>query len=114
MRTYTTERGVRASLKDDSVDVESVAPGVLDAILEAAWPSYSRRGAQDSFVVTSAHDGTHSPGSLHDDGLAVDLRVWAFSDDERKAVAYEIQKRLGARWDVVDEGTHIHVEYDPD
>jgi hypothetical protein len=51
---------------------------------------------------------------LHDDGLALDLRVWGFTDDERAQVAYEIQERLGVRWDVVDEVTHLHIEYDPE
>jgi len=114
MRTYTSDSGVQVRLKDESVDIANVAPGVMDRVINAAWPSYARRGAHDSFVVTSAHDGTHSPGSLHDDGLAVDLRVWGFTDDERAQVAYEIQERLGARWDVVDEATHVHIEYDPE
>lgn len=113
MRIYETESGTKVRLKDESVDVESVAPGVLDRVVEAARPSYVERHALQSFVITSAHDGTHSEGSLHDDGLAIDLRVWAFSDAEAKRATAEIQQRLGGRWDVVYEGTHIHVEYDP-
>jgi len=108
MRTHTTIR-----LKDASVDAESVAPGVLDDVVEAAFPSYDQRGNLSNFVITSAHDGTHSEGSLHDDGLAVDLRVWGFSEAEAKRTTAEIQDRLGERWDVIYEGTHIHVEYDP-
>jgi hypothetical protein len=113
MRIYETESGTKVRLKDHSVDVESVAPGVVDTVVEAARPSYAERDALQSFVITSAHDGTHSAGSLHDDGLAIDLRVWGFSDAQAKRATAEIQSRLGERWDVVYEGTHIHIEYDP-
>jgi len=112
MRTYETDDGLTAHLKDDSVDVENVAPGVLDEIVAAARPSYVKRDNLEHFVVTSAHDGTHSEGSLHDDGLAVDLRVWGFTEAEAKRTTAEIQRKLGERWDVIYEGDHIHIEYD--
>jgi len=113
MRIYETESGTKVRLKDESVDVASVAPGVLDRVVEAARTSYVERENLQNFVVTSAHDGTHSEGSLHDDGLAIDLRVWGFTEAEAKRATAEIQSRLGERWDVVYEGTHIHCEYDP-
>jgi len=113
MRTYVTDQGQEVQLKDESVDVESVAPGVLVEVVTAARTPYERRDNLENLVVTSAHDGQHSEGSLHDDGLAIDLRVWGFSEAEAKRVTVEIQERLGQRWDVVYEGTHIHVEYDP-
>lgn len=113
MRRYTTENGVTARLKDESVDVANVAPGVLDEVIEAAKPSYQRRGNIEHFVVTSAHDGTHSEDSLHDDGLAIDLRVWGFSESEAKRVTEELQATLGERYDVVYETDHIHIEFDP-
>lgn len=113
MRTYETESGTKVRLKDESVDVLNLAPGVLDEVVEAARPSYAEREALQSFVITSAHDGTHSEGSLHNDGLALDLRVWGFTEAEAKRATAEIQERLGERWDVIYEGTHIHVEYDP-
>ena len=113
MRTHVTDQGHEVQLKDESVDVESVAPGVLAEVVKAARPSYERRDNLQHFVVTSAHDGVHSEGSLHEDGLAIDLRVWGFSEAEARRTSAEIQQRLGRRWDVVYEGTHIHVEYDP-
>jgi hypothetical protein len=113
MRNYETKSGTVVRLKDESVDVLNLAPGVLDEVVEAARPSYAERDNVQNFVITSAHDGTHSAGSLHDDGLALDLRVWGFSDAQAKRATAEIQSRLGERWDVVCEGTHIHIEYDP-
>jgi len=113
MRTHVTTQGREVQLKDGSVDAESVAPGVLDRVLEAAQPSYEERCNLENLVITSAHDGTHSAGSLHDDGLALDLRVWGFSQAEAKRVTAEMQQRLGRRWDCIYEGDHLHVEYDP-
>jgi hypothetical protein len=114
MRTYKTETDASVKLKDDSVDVESVAPGVLDAVVGAARPQYAKRRNLGNFVITSAHDGTHSDNSLHDDGLAVDLRVWGFSNAQARRVTTGIQAELGDKWDVVYEVDHIHIEFDPD
>ena len=60
---------------------------------------------QDLFI-TSLKDGNHSAGSLHYDGLAFDIRYGAPS-------VKKIREALGKNWDVVQESTHIHCEYDP-
>jgi len=58
--------------------------------------------------ITSIREGTHSPGSLHCDGRAWDMRpgVVPMGDVERV---------LGDDFDVMDHGfpTHRHIEYDP-
>jgi hypothetical protein len=113
MRTHTTENGVSVKLKDDSVDVGSLAPGVLEQVVEAARPQYAKRRNLENLVITSAHDGTHSDNSLHDDGLAVDLRTWGFSNAQARRVTTGIQAALGEKWDVVYEVDHIHIEFDP-
>jgi len=59
---------------------------------------------KDLFV-TSLRDGNHMPGSLHYIGLAFDIRPTMEKRD--------IKRILGPKWDVVDEGNHIHCEYDP-
>jgi len=92
MRTYTSDSGVQVRLKDESVDIANVAPGVMDRVINAAWPSYARRGAHDSFVVTSAHDGTHSPGSLHDG------RWICGSGASRMTSAPRLRTRSGSGW----------------
>jgi len=57
--------------------------------------------------VTSLRDGNHSPGSLHYDGLAFDVRK------AEKITTYLMVDALGPGFDIVDEGTHYHCEYDP-
>lgn len=63
----------------------------------------------EELVVTSTYEGTHSAGSLHYADLAIDIR-------RDKSMTYghkEIKRFLGRKYDVVLEGDHIHIEYDP-
>jgi len=64
-----------------------------------------KRG-EDLFV-TSLRDGNHSPGSLHYDGLAFDIRY------PHTATVQQLKDELGPEWDIVPEANHIHCEYDP-
>ena len=68
------------------------------------------------FVITCGLDSTHSAGSLHYYGLAVDIRAKYWNDDGKHEVANELRAVLGVSYNVVvHEGKngHIHVEYDP-
>ena len=62
-------------------------------------------------VVTSGLDGEHSPGSLHYYGLAVDLRTRYFTDSQRGHAGQLLAEKLGTSFTVIDEGNHIHVQY---
>ncbi len=68
-----------------------------------------KHGNPDLFI-TSVRDGNHSAGSLHYNGNAFDFRPPAKATG---VVISEIRVTLGRSFDVVDEGNHIHVEYDP-
>ena len=60
-------------------------------------------------VITSTYEGSHSEGSLHYANLAVDIRK-----NKAKVLSYkEIKQALGKDYDVILEGDHIHIEYDP-
>lgn len=63
-------------------------------------------------VVTSGLDGTHSSGSLHYYGLALDFRVRYFEDDGDAAFRL-LKVGLGDDFDVILHNSHIHVEYQP-
>lgn len=63
-------------------------------------------------VVTSGTDGTHSAGSLHYYGYALDFRTRYFGDIQKKTIAAALQKMLGPDYDVIEHSTHIHVEYE--
>ena len=66
------------------------------------------------FTVTSVEDGRHgSAASLHYRGLAFDVRTRDWSRQDTDIFKQELTRHLGTAYDVVDEGDHIHVEYDP-
>lgn len=59
-------------------------------------------------TITSVVEGTHSQGSLHYVGAAVDLRkLWT------PGFTAMLRDALGEEFDVVSEGNHIHVEFQP-
>lgn len=64
-----------------------------------------------SAVVTSILDGLHMHNSLHYTGAAVDFVIG--DAPNRSVFASELRSRLGRDYDVIDEGDHIHVEYQP-
>lgn len=74
-------------------------------------------------VVTSVDDSDHSPGSLHDKGLAFDCRTepnpdgsWrpgAVKPIHKPALVKLMRDRLGENFQVVVEKDHLHVEASP-
>lgn len=56
----------------------------------------------------------HKADSLHYKGRAFDFRTRTMTDTQRTDVIDEIKSRLGSEFDVVLEGDHGHVEWDPD
>ena len=64
-------------------------------------------------VITSCNDGTHSSGSLHFIGHAVDIRTWGIQNRLK-----DIKKRFkqafpSDEFDFVIEKDHIHLEFQP-
>ena len=68
------------------------------------------------FVITSGVEGRHKSGSKHYDGLAIDMRSREFNGGSMGAecavFCEELRRDLGLDYDVVQEGNHIHIEYD--
>jgi len=64
----------------------------------------------EELVITSTYEGTHGQGSLHYANDAVDIRLPAKNVE---TVVSRIWEKLGTDYDVVSEGNHIHIEYDP-
>jgi len=52
-------------------------------------------------------------GSLHYSGNAIDLRTRDLSNNQRQCTTERLRDALGSDYDVINEGDHIHVEYDP-
>lgn len=68
------------------------------------------REQAQTLTVTSCTDGVHKERSLHYVGRAVDLRLPTAA---KERMVEQLAGRLGDEYDVVLEGDHIHVEYDP-
>jgi len=64
-------------------------------------------------VVTSMNDSTHSPTSLHYAGCAVDFRIWNVPELERDQIVVMLKSRLRDEYDIINEGDHYHVEWQP-
>ena len=78
--------------------------------LVAAWSSVERVEVE----VNSIDDGpnVHMPGSLHGFGLAIDLDTVSEKPDELERLADFLRRALEPQYDVLMEGTHVHVEWD--
>jgi len=66
--------------------------------------------AGQELTITCCLDGTHSAGSMHYYGLAIDCRTHYFDKTERKHVFTAIKHAVGAGFDVILHKTHIHIE----
>ncbi len=102
LRLKTDPRGVR-------VRGESLAMAFLVGIVADV---YREMGADA--IATSCSDGTHSGGSLHWMGVAVDWRTHHLADEvQRQLAADRCRDRLGRDYDVVLEQDHLHTEWHP-
>jgi len=82
---------------------------MIRALLHAMY--VLQRHGMSSLTVTSALDGVHKTGSLHYQGLAIDIRSRTLPDE--LTIANELRDDLGPDYDVLLERDHIHIEYDP-
>ena len=64
-------------------------------------------------VITSAYDGKHRTNSFHYSGKALDFRTRTVKKSLRADLTNDIMRVLGIGFDVIFEGDHLHVEYDP-
>lgn len=64
-------------------------------------------------TITSISDGDHMSGSRHNCGAAFDVRTRHLTGKGKIELYDTLRERLNNEYDVVQEATHIHVEYDP-
>jgi len=74
---------------------------------------FERNGYGEA-VISSTYEGDHGANSLHYADLAIDLRrpkkriTITLKDLEK-----DLKESLGKDFDVILEGNHFHIEYDP-
>lgn len=64
-------------------------------------------------VVTSGSDGQHQEHSKHYTHEALDLRRFHLEAHEVCPIVEALKDTLGQDFDVVIEGDHFHIEFDP-
>lgn len=100
----------------DPVRFDDIQPEI-GAALGKAKPVFDQFNQQ--LVITSANDSTeHKQGSLHYKGAAVDIRtrdlLGGYTGQYAQDIVRSLREELGDDYDVILEGDHIHLEYDPD
>lgn len=90
-------------------------PQIVFAIM-IADQVYASHGQLEMWL-TSVDDSTHSHGSRHYSGLAIDIRTKDIPGgslgNKARAIHATLKSRLDKEYDVILESDHIHVEYDP-
>ena len=99
-------------------NISGLRPEILLAVMVANdIITTETRGGDKVFhsplVITECTGGKHGNGSLHYVGLAVDIRKRDFSPFETNELIALLKARLSAQYDVVNEKTHIHIEFQP-
>jgi hypothetical protein len=97
--------------------VRGLRPEIIMAVIVAAgvYAEYEK-----PCVLTEGTGGKHRKHSLHNKGLAIDLRVrdpegkWELSQEQVEEIVMKLSYRLGAEFQVVNEYDHIHIEFDPE
>lgn len=67
--------------------------------------------AEPELAVTSAVRSWGVPGTVHPEGLALDLRRWTETDPAE--LVRDMELMLGHDFDILLEADHIHAEWDP-
>lgn len=73
----------------------------------------SKSIAGKGIVVTAILDGKHKEGSKHYIGEAFDVRSFIYTKEQITELLAAFKQALGKDYDVIFEGDHFHVEYDP-
>jgi hypothetical protein len=94
------------------VDAKGIRNEILLA-LQVLSSIFAEHPTWGELVVTSLLDGEHMDGSLHYQGLAVDVRTRNIPPASLPILESESKTRLGVDYDVVLEADHLHVEFDP-
>ncbi len=90
--------------------VFGIKPELLLALIVADG-IWTERGKM--LTVTSFTEGKYMPGNLHYKGPGVDFLSNDLGNQEQADLLTTLKSRLGSDWNVLLEGDHYHVEFDP-
>lgn len=92
--------------------ITGIQPEIILAIM-IANQLWNAKFSGFDFVITCVTD-SHKDNleSLHNFGMAFDMRTRQLEEWEKSKFAVDLQALIGSEYDVVLEETHIHVEFD--
>lgn len=113
--TIKTIGGQKVTVRSSAVDVSGLSSQIVN-IIDEIHITAALLGLPMP-VITSAKDGSHSAGSLHGRGYALDLRCNNVSSSQCVKWAMTMKQAFGPGYDVMfedwgDGNSHIHIEYD--
>lgn len=96
-----------------SCRIEGLYPEIMIAIT-STYTVWCSMGLTGDCRVTSVTDDAPGrlPDSKHKIGQAFDLGIWGVGEMVEQ-LARNLRQALGVEFDVVVEGDHIHIEFDP-
>ena len=91
-----------------------IVNGIKSEMVVAMLAAYSFcQDISKDCVRTSALDSKHSKTSLHYIGYALDFRTRDMNKSEQEMFRISMLGTLSDEYDVVLEGNHLHVEFQP-
>lgn len=102
--------GSVAAVRPDG-QVVALQPMVLWGLEVLRW--IAAEVGLEELECTSGPDGSHSWTSLHYAGCAPDLRTRTMTKEQKARFLERGREELGHDFDLVDEGSHIHMEWQP-
>jgi hypothetical protein len=96
-----------------------IKPGVRitglrpEILLAAVVAERVYEAAGHEFIITACVAGKHMAGSLHYAGAAIDIRPRDVTADKIPAILATLKEALADDFDVLLEGDHIHIEFQP-
>lgn len=92
------------------VAVNELIPELVAVLV---WADRWSRQQHVAVDVNAIDNGTHQPGSLHGASRAIDLDTFGDNRADLNRLYAYLRDVLPPGYDVVDEATHVHVEWDP-
>jgi len=97
--------------KNSSVNLERLNKEMKVAMVKTENACKAIEGKKYEITITSAKDGKHKINSKHYTGDAIDIRTRDMKYPSACTIRIKIE--IGDDYDVINEGDHIHIEYDP-
>lgn len=96
----------------NGVKIKGIQPETVMGIMfaESIWKTL---GTNDPLFITSVTDGKHMDNSLHYKGYGFDIRTNFLSNAQKMVLFESLKKYMDLEFDIVNEKSHIHVEFDP-